>query len=57
MQAETVDPSINKEVANAEEFPTAVDSEETALEPPIQPSEVQGKGVLSRVFLFTLNLF
>ncbi|KAJ8621763.1 hypothetical protein MRB53_030292 [Persea americana] len=42
MQAETVDPSINKNVVLVDEFQTTVDSEETTTELPIQPSEVQG---------------
>ena len=57
LKAETVDPFINKEAASIEERPIAIDSEETILEPPVQFSEVQGNEVLSRVFLFTLNLF
>ena len=53
---ETVDPSLNKEAVLVEEFPTAVNSEVTILESPVQSSEVQGNGIFSRVFLFTPNL-
>lgn len=51
VQGETLDPSINKEVVSTEEFPTAIDSEETIL----KPSEVQGNGILLRVLHFTHN--
>lgn len=50
VQMEVVDPSLNKEAALAKEFPTNVDSEETVSEPLVQPSEVQGNKVFSRVF-------
>ena len=39
-----------------EEFLTAVDSEEMIFEPPVQSSEVQGNGTLSRGLHFTQNL-
>lgn len=57
-----VDPFINKEVASAEEFPTAINSGETASEPPAQPSEVQVTEPLqqsfssSRIFLVAFFL-
>ncbi|KAJ8622161.1 hypothetical protein MRB53_030690 [Persea americana] len=41
LQAETIDPFINKDVVSIEERPIAVDSGETILEPPVQFSEVQ----------------
>ena len=57
LQLETVDPFINTEAASREEHPIPIDSRGTILEPPAQFSEVQGNEILSRVFLFTRNLF
>ena len=57
VQVETMDPSISKEVVQAEEFLVAVDSEEIVIEPPVQPSDVQGNRVSSRVFLSILSPF
>ncbi|KAJ8621780.1 hypothetical protein MRB53_030309 [Persea americana] len=41
VQVEAVDPSISKEVVQAEEFPIAVGSEAIVIENPVEPSEVQ----------------
>lgn len=55
LQTKIIEPSIYKKVALVEELFTIIDSEKTALEPLVQPNEVQGKEPCLRVLLGNLR--